>query len=548
MKRWFTKILRFAISLLALSPIAAAQTQLPAGSLDASFGSQGKLALRHAYDAKLSAVAIQADGKIVVTGAIYPLFYKSFFTVARFNSNGSLDESFGSNGMVITRFETYTFSASAIAIQPDGKIVVTGDFYGVQPNGSHLEDFVVLRLNSDGSPDTGFGKNGEAITDFGLQDASKALLLQPDGKIVVGGSTSISRPDLELARYNPDGSLDKTFNSTGMVVTPNNNGADSFNAMVLQADGKIVVAGNKYTSKDTDGLLIRYNRDGSIDQSFGVDGRVITDFGTFDYIRNLQVQSDGKILVAGSQRKEYFAYDGAGIILGRFNSNGSLDPSFANNGKLIATFNNYAEAYSAVVQSDGKILIAGTTGPGDPNYSYSLLDFLAVRYNPDGTLDNDFGDGGKVITDFGRLERARAAAIDAKGNIVLAGYTGDYTWDGFDQADFALARYIGVSPKPLPDFALAAESATLNAARGSKVKLKININRLHGFDGNVVVSAPDTSNLKIVIPEPMVTVSGASAEFTLKIKKAPLGTQALLFTGRDAEGHERSTTINLVIQ
>jgi uncharacterized delta-60 repeat protein len=548
-KNFINPFFVIAISLTVLASVAAAQTQLPAGSLDQSFGSAGKLALRHEYDAKLSSVAVQSDGKIVVAGAIGLIAYKVLFVVARYNSDGTPDQGFGSNGMVITRFESSTNSASAIAIQPDGKIVVTGQLGGLQPNGVYLRDFVVLRLNSDGSPDSGFGKNGEVTTDFaGAMDSSKALVLQADGKIVVGGSKSTSPYDLELARYNADGSLDKTFNSTGMVITPYSNDANSFNAMALQSDGKIVVASSKYNNNDPDGLLIRYNSDGSIDQGFGVDGRVISDFGGFDYIRIVQVQNDGNIFVVGSRRPEWFSNE-SDLFLARYNRDGSPDQSFGSSGKLIASFNKYADVYSAVLQSDGKLLIAGTSGPGNPNYSYSLLDFLAVRYNADGTLDKDFGDGGKVLTDFGRLERARAAAVDAKGNIVLAGYTGDYTWDGFDQADFALARYIGVTPKPSPDFALTTESTTVTASRGSKVKLTININRLNGFDSNVTVNAPDTSNLKIIIPEPTVTASGASANFTLKTKKGtPTGTHQLVFTGKDDTGHERSLTITLAIQ
>lgn len=541
------------ISLTVFASIATGQTQLPAGSLDNSFGREGKVSLRSGYDSKLSSVAIQPDGKIVAAGYVYDR--RAFFAVVRFTSDGALDASFNKTGMVITRFDMEPYSASAIVIQPDGKIVVTSALSVFQSGQPRSRDFVVLRLNSDGSSDSGFGVNGEVITNFsGANDLSAALALQPDGKIIVGGSTvegltTSSRLDLELARYNPDGSLDKTFNSTGMVVTPNSRGLDSFRGMALQADGKIVVAGNIYTTKDPDSTLIRYNSDGSIDQSFGVEGRVISDFGDYDFVKTLLIQSDGKILVTGYQRNNYFAYDGASLFLARFNPDGSPDQGFGNKGKVIGNFDKFTEAYSAVVQSDGKILLAGSCGPGDPNYSYSLLDFLAVRYNADGTLDKDFGDNGKVLTDFGRLERARAAAVDAKGNIILAGYSGDYTRDGFEQADFALVRLIGVTPKPLPDFGLSTESTTIIASRSSKVKLTITINRLNGFDAKVTINAPDTSNLKIVIPEPMVTATGASANFTLKIKKGtPAGNHQLVFTGKDDAGHERSITITLAIQ
>jgi uncharacterized delta-60 repeat protein len=534
------------ISLLAFTPMAAAQTQPTAGSLDTSFGIAGKLSLRPAYDSKLSSVAVQADGKIVVIGAAGPITYKHLFAVMRFNSDGTPDESFGTFGSVITRFQTGPNAFSTIALQPDGKIVVTGQFTTRQPDNTYLYDFVVLRFNGDGSPDNGFGKNGEVITDFnGARDASQTLALQADGKIVVGGSTSVTHPDLELARYNSDGTLDKTFNSTGLVTTPYAIGIHSFNALALQADGKIIVAGSHYGGKDPDGILIRYNNDGSIDQSFGLEGKLILDFGGFDFIRTLQTQGDGKILVIGSQRPEWFS-EASNLFLARYNPDGSPDQSFASAGKLIASFNKYADAYSVVVQGDGKILLAGTSGPGNPNMVFSLLDFLAVRFNADGTLDKDFGDGGKVLTDFGRLERARAAAVDAKGNIVLAGYTGDYTWDGFDQSDFALARLIGVSPS---DFALSTSATTISATRGSKIRLPIQIDRLHGFTGSVTLSAPDTGSPKILITEPLQTTSGTGVSFTIKIKKvAPGGNHQLVFKGKDEAGHERSINITLVIQ
>jgi uncharacterized delta-60 repeat protein len=546
-------LLLLAISLFVLAHIAVGQTLLPAGSLDTSFGREGRLSARYGFESKLSSVALQADGKIIVAGATSYLNYRGNFALARYNSNGTLDESFAGGGLLITRFEGSSHASSTIAIQPDGKIVVTGQLTPAYQPGFPLQyDFVVLRFNSDGLPDTSFGRNGEVITDFGgRKEHSKALLLQADGKIIVGGSTTEYAvkppyPDLLLARYNPDGSLDQSFNSTGMVITPYRTPYESFTTMALQGDGKILMASNVYSDKDGDILITRYNADGSIDQDFGVEGRVTMDFGGYDYVQSLLIQADGKIVTAGYQREYVLGHTGSSILLARFNPDGSLDQNFGGRGKVIGSFDNFAEAYSAALQSDGKVLVAGATGPGNPNSSYSLLDFIAVRYNADGTLDNEFGNGGKAIADFGRLERAKAMAVDAKGNIVLAGYTGDYTWDGFDQSDFALARLIGVSP---PDFALSTSAATVSATRGSKIRVPIQIDRLHGFAGSVTLSAADTGSPKILITEPLQTTSGTGVSFTIKIKKgAPGGNHQLVFKGKDEAGHERSVSITLVIQ
>jgi serralysin len=363
---------------------------------------------------------------------------------------------------------------------------------------------------------------------------------------VVAGTSNSS---FALARFNADGTLDTTFNSRGQVVTNFPVPAQTINAITIQSDGKIVVAGSASTSKDVDIMLARYTPDGSLDSAFGTDGFILTDLGKYETPKALLSQADGRLLVAGSKKNGVLEYYESDIFIVGYHSDGSLDEKFGEAGKVITSFGKYEDIYSAVLQTDGKIVVAGTSGMGNPLIIYTLADFLAVRYNPDGSLDKDFGDGGKITTDFGRVEIARDLTVDKDGNIILAGYSGNWTPDGFEQSDFAIARYIGITPKPLPDFALSTEATTITAARGSKIKLPIQIDHLNGFTGNITLTAPNTENLKIVIPEPVQTTAGTSVRFTLKVKKGtPAGSHQLIFTGKDESGKEHVATVTLVIQ
>jgi uncharacterized delta-60 repeat protein len=541
--------LMLSISLLGICSIVGAQAQHPAGSPDTSFGAEGKVFVRPFYTSKLTAIAVQPDGKIVAAGRAEEHTTESKLILMRLNHNGTLDSSFADSGILRTQFPAGNALHSTLLIQPDGKILITlRDFYA--PVSKPSSDFIVLRFNADGSLDNSFGINGKATADFsGAKDVSQTMALQADGKIVVAGGTSLSNSSFALARFNPDGTLDNTFNTSGQVVTNFPGVGNTISAISIESNGKIVVAATVGTSKDTDIRLARYNSDGSLDSSFGMDGSVTTDLDNYEETKSLLVQADGKLLVVGTKFPAYLEYTQSDIFIVRYNSDGSLDKSFGEAGKIITDFGKYEDVYAATLQADGKFVIAGAWGTGHHTRTYSLSDFLAVRYNPDGTFDKDFGDNGKISTDFGRVEIARDVAVDKDGNIILAGYTGEWTFDGFDQSDFAFARYIGVPPKPLPDFALSTGATTINAARGSKVKLSIQIDHLNGFTGSITVRAPDTSNLKIVIPEPVQTTTGTSVDFKLKIKKGtPAGNHQLVFTGKDDSGKEHSATITIVIE
>jgi len=268
-------------------------------------------------------------------------------------------------------------TAHGVAVQPDGKLVAVG-----VAKTSRSGDFALARYNTNGSLDATFGTGGKVTTDFnGNDDAANAVVLQPDGKIVVAGEAKTSRnQDFALARYNANGSLDPTFGTGGKVTTDFAGNDDAAFALVLQPDGKLVAAGEAKTSRNQDFALARYNANGSLDPTFGTGGKVTTDFnGDDDAAHGLVLQPDGKLVAAGvakTSRSGDFA-------LARYNANGSLDPTFGTGGKVTTDFNGDDDAAFAVArQTDGKIVAAGgaKVGRSRSDYSGSNEDFALARY------------------------------------------------------------------------------------------------------------------------------------------------------------------------
>ena len=407
------------------------------GSLDTTFGSGGKVrtAMGSSTDRGYS-VALQSDGKIVVAGNSSIGTSNDGFAVARYNSDGSLDTTFGSGGKVMTDVGPYGESGYSVALQSNGGIVVAGYAY----NSNHDADFAVVRYSGNGSLDTTFGSGGKVTTAIGLSsdDYGYSVAVQPDGKIVVGGYTSNgSDYDMAVIRYNSAGSLDTTFGSGGKVTTAIGSSDDYGYRVVLQSNGKIVVAGSTCTSSyGNDSIaVVRYNSAGSLDTTFGSGGMVTTAVGlSSDYGYGVALQSDGRVVVAGYTKSRPSAAD-ADFAVVRYNSDGSLDSTFGSGGKVttsIATGDD--NAYGVAIQSDGKIVVAGCSG----GYNGA---FAVVRYNGDGSLDSSFGSGGVVTTAMGLPYSGAgycyAVAIQADGKIVVAGKA---TMMGYDY-DFAVVRY-----------------------------------------------------------------------------------------------------------
>jgi uncharacterized delta-60 repeat protein len=355
-----------------------------------------------------------------------PLLAVQMVAPTRHLSLGDLDTSFGRGGKVTTGFAGPGEAARAVFVQPDGKIVVGG-----RAGVSHRRDFALVRYNIDGSLDRTFGLRGRLRTDLGGRNRVAALALQPDGKIVAAGTTTLPGADFALARYDANGDLDPTFGTGGIVRTDFAGGFDSANALAIQPDGKLVVAGYAVAEHRVGFALVRYNEDGTIDTTFGSGGKTFTAFSDSpSEIQAVAFLPDGKILAAGfSSTPSTF---GRAFALARYHPNGTLDASFGNGGRVTTTFaSDDTFAYALAMQADGKAVVAGRTGVG------SETDFALARYNSDGSLDETFGRGGMLTTDLaGHRDIAFAVVAQIDGGVVVAGRSG-----AGPTPDFALVRY-----------------------------------------------------------------------------------------------------------
>ncbi len=385
-------------------------------------------------------------------------------------SAGNLDLSFDSDGKNTTELNSgKNDSAYSTEIQSDGKILVAGDTF----NGVNT-DFGIVRYNTDGSLDTTFGNGGKVILPIGMGfDFVNAIDTQTDGKIVIAGYSEEGGNDADftLVRLNMNGTVDTSFGINGKTLTDIAGNEDQIVPMIIEPNGKILAAGWSRTSFQSDVALVRYNSDGTLDTSFDTDGIVVTAIANNrnDFASDIVLQTDGKIVITGE------AENGANtdFFVARYETNGTLDAAFGTNGKTITDFANSEDgATSLVLQTDGKIVVGGYTG--------NLLnpDFALARYNADGTIDTAFGANGKTITDFvGNADFVNDIAIRGNGTIIAVGLPSNRpisAWpvDHFFQAgnweptlgqtankivvagasfngandDFAVARYLAAAP------------------------------------------------------------------------------------------------------
>ncbi|MCD4789365.1 MAG: T9SS type A sorting domain-containing protein [Bacteroidales bacterium] len=404
------------------------------GMLDDTFDGDGKVTTSFGnYDDQGYAVAIQEDGKIVVAGSTYNVSNSFDFALVRYNTDGSLDNTFDQDGKVTTDFGNSSEGVYALEIQPDGKILAAGVSCNLNTlNGA----FALSRYNSDGSLDDSFGTGGLVTTIFNNNDddIANAMALQDDGKILLAGQAyNGNYNNFAIARYNQDGSLDSSFGTNGKILTTfSTKGAIAY-GIAVQTDGKIVAAGiSSDENSNIDFSLVRYNTDGSFDNSFGVGGKVTTDFeGLYDEARSVVIQTDGKIILGGWVELS----TGLDFALARYTTDGGLDNSFDYDGKVTSNFiNEYVDqGYSVALQEDGKILLVGLT------QDINGTNFGMFRYNNDGSQDLSFGFLGAVITDFGgSFEQCNSVAIQPDNRIVLAGFS-DIGGSGYV---IAVARYL----------------------------------------------------------------------------------------------------------
>lgn len=403
------------------------------GAVDESFQQGRAIVPVGAGDDYANAMALAADGKILVAGRSAE--NSGDFALVRLTRDGDLDASFGDGGKVTTALGSGSDVAYAVAVQEDGKIVVAGsstrDGTGV--------DFALVRYLPDGRLDEDFGSGGKVFTSLSDDsDIAYALLIQADGKIVVAGESnqgaSNTGLDFALVRYHADGSLDESFGDGGRVLTPmsSGNGRDVVYALASHEIGgeeRIVAVGG-----EGDFAIARYTEDGELDETFGQDGKVTHVWGSvIGAARAVQVLPDGKILVAGHETHDF--------ALLRFTRNGALDTTFGGGTPVITPISedNWDEAQALAVEADGKILLGGWVYEG----SSSSGNFALVRYTEDGELDASFGDGGIVVTEVASKAKndvANAMLLQTDDRVptvrvLLAGSANG------SNHDFAVARY-----------------------------------------------------------------------------------------------------------
>jgi uncharacterized delta-60 repeat protein len=404
-------------------------------SLDTSFSGDGKVTTSFsAGDDVGSGIAVQSDGKIVVVGTSDNESGTSELAVARFNVNGSLDTSFGGDGMVTTFFSAGNDVGSGIAVQSDDKIVVVG----TRDNGSGTSEFAVARFTVDGSLDTSFSGDGMVTTSFSAgNDVGSGIVVQSDDKIVVVGTrdNGSGTSEFAVARFNVDGSLDTSFSGDGMVTTFFSAGDDVGSGIALQSDGKIVVLG---TSDDGSGTsefaMARFNVDGSLDTFFNGDGMVTASFlAGNDVGSGIVVQSDGKIVVVGTSDDLSTTW----VVVAGFNIDGSPDNSFGSGGRVIfktSSLTGRDLGSGIALQSDDKIVVVGSADDLS-----GVLEFVVRRFNADGSFTTNGIISGLATTSFSAGDDVGSGiAVQSDNKIVVVG-TSD---EGSGTSDFAVARYL----------------------------------------------------------------------------------------------------------
>lgn len=470
----------------AACPVPAAPTG--DGRLDPAFGTAGVVTTSFMGITDMAnAIATQpVDGKIVVAGSTCVQSGQcgriNRFALARYSPNGSLDTGFGTAGKVTTDFANGLSTvpdnafATAVLIQPDGRLVAGGVARVTVSSGGSVtqtDEFALARYNANGSLDSSFGSGGTltvgAPTPSGTPSGTlKAMVLQPDGKIVAAGYVGSAFDQFVIMRFDGNGVLDTSFGSGGIVEAGIAGHSAQSYGLALESDGKIVAAGQSVSVSPagvnlTRLAVARFTSTGALDSSFGSGGAVETSFdktvaghletespmGT-----SVVIQGDGKIVVGGSSAP--IRSDGVhNFALARYTASGALDTSFGSGGIVENNFFDSDQVGMALaLQSNGTLVIAGAS---NENIYAPTSYFLAARYLPSGVLDTTFGDAGTVETRVsnGGADEARALAIQSDGNLVAAGVSNTQ-----GQAQFAITRYLIGTTSSSPGLTLTPASVT----------------------------------------------------------------------------------------
>ncbi|WP_406835353.1 calcium-binding protein [Streptomyces sp. AHU1] len=494
-----------AAAVLALVLTLPGSAAAVPGGLDPAFSGDGKVLTGIAADDHADDVAVQPDGKIVSVGSsVDDTATESDFALTRHNPDGTPDTGFGTGGTVTTAVNNMGSNlqwseAHAVALQADGKIVVVGSSWREYENCCW---FVVARYNPDGTLDDTFSGDGRVFADFDGPTEARDVAVDPSGRIVAAGYAG---GRMAVLRLTDNGTPDPTFGGDG-TVTANpagpvlQEGGDG-RALVLQPDGKIVVGG-QVGSTAFDFALMRFNADGGVDTSFDGDGVVRTDFGDYESVEGLALQPDGKIVAVGGS--------GTRFALARYLPNGALDTGFGGNGKVITPGGVAADV--ALQPADGRIVIAGSNGPGG--------DFAVRRYNPDGGQDTGFGTGGLTTADFGGTDAAHGVALQPDGKTVAAG-------GGGPNGDFALARFEGGGSPPPPagvDLSVTKTGPT-TVSIGDRATYSVRVTNNSATTSATNVSLSDTIS-GVAASVVSVTTGSGTCSTTATTASCSLGTLA----------------------
>ena len=410
--------------LLGAGCIAKAQP----GTLDFTYGTNGIVLTNLGDDYPEGYCSVlDAQGRLVVGGRVYVYQNDEWHAfLARFQTDGSLDPSFGNGGFIID--STINGWIFGLTIASDGKILACGSVL----TGQSTYDYIIFRYNQDGTIDNTFSQDGSLLVDFGglHRNQASGIHEQADGKILVNGGFMYDQQGVSdlrkigICRLMPNGTLDPTYGNNGLVIEDlGSNNANCFNSKI-DANGKLVVAGWRGLSGNFQGVLSRYNTDGTLDATFGNAGLAFLNIALPDYLFfSTAIADDGSIYTCGTATTPVtLEWD---FIIAKFTPAGLVDTSFANNGFLHLEFTNVHqdEAHDLVLQQDGKLLVIGQVQNSNNNDTW---EFATLRLNQNGTLDTSFGDNGLAVFPVGSDDSYPVSVeLQSDGKALLVGFSDD---------------------------------------------------------------------------------------------------------------------------
>ncbi|GAA5234286.1 DUF4214 domain-containing protein [Verticiella sediminum] len=402
------------------------------------------------------AVAVQSDGKVLVTG-----YSNNQFSIVRMNAEGTLDTTFGDNGKAVLGSVSSLAQAYALEITADGKILLAGSDYG-------SGDMMVVRLTSDGELDPSFGDGGKALAGTtAYSEYGYAMLVQPDGKIVVTGYTGYGyNSPITAVRFEADGTVDATFGTAGVASITQVSGLFGGTGVAMDSDGNLLVAGGRELYPSNDFVVVRFKPDGTQDTAWGTWSTASVDLaGGSDEAKSVLVLPDGKILLAGTASAADYSTTHAAVV--RLHADGTLDTSFGEQGKVLVEIGLNGDIHNMIRQPDGKLVLVGHSNAGGP-------DLVLIRLDENGELDLGFGQNGIATLDNGNIEIGRDVVLLPDGKLVVVGYGSNTSFYN----DYLVVRLnadgsldTSFNPQPGPssldgvaDYTLGADAVILDAS------------------------------------------------------------------------------------